>query len=250
MKRVGVSIMSRSISSLLGSVAQSRETMCMSLASKGASIYNNIRISDVAGNIRSLTLPYDSVTCEFASRYTDNTSSYERTTDGHVVFQNRFLGYVYAKSLSSVVIKYWNVEVFKQSADKMFAKQGDLASVEFYGSVCPKITSAKSMFYGCETLKKIVFSNDFFKSVTSVDDMFNSCYSLENINGLPGLAVSISLSNTKLSTDSCSKIASSIAYDSSKEEHPVLKIPTSANLSDKDRKIIEDKGWTIVITAS
>ena len=100
-------------------------------------------------------------------------------------------------------------------------------------------------FFNCTSLTSLHLPTGFGQNSTNNGACFNSCTALMTITGNPNFKVSISLSNSKnLTHDSLMVIINGLQTVTEKQ---VLTIGSTnlAKLTDEEKQIATDKGWTL-----
>lgn len=153
----------------------------------------------------------------------------------------------------------------------LFANCISLTSVDLPTGFGSKATSLAQLFWYCTSIVKIVIParcgaiatgfSEVFRICVSLRDLeipegfgqnaistaycFQGCGNLVNVNRAPAFKISFSLSNsTKLSHESLLNILNTLQAVTTS---PVLELGTVnlAKLTDDEKKIATDKGWTL-----
>lgn len=106
------------------------------------------------------------------------------------------------------------------------------------------ISSISYMVYNCKSLETLNLPSHFGAGASATGSCFAGCTSLSTITGSLNLGVSFSLSYSPLTHDSLINVINSIQTVTSK---PTLTLGTKnlAKLTDDEKKIATDKGWTL-----
>jgi surface protein len=119
----------------------------------------------------------------------------------------------------------------------------DLPKASFKG-----VTQMYRTFYNCTSLETISLPRWDLSTATAMNEVFARCKSLKNIPyGLPGLKVSVILSNCPLTHESALAIINTIATITDDSAPTVTFSTTTYNTLTADEiKIATDKGWKVL----
>lgn len=120
-----------------------------------------------------------------------------------------------------------------------------LTSLSFPAGFGSAATNISSCFYVCLSLVSVVLPAGFGQNVTNTDDCFYGCSSLTNITGDPNFKASLNLSScSKLTHDSLMVVINGLQTVTATKTL-TLGATNLAKLTDDDKKIATDKGWTL-----
>ena len=105
------------------------------------------------------------------------------------------------------------------------------------------VTIMQGMFYSCSNLTTIPQIDT--SSVTNMSYMFYSCSSLADLGGLMGLKCDIDLSSCPLTHDSILNVINKAADVTASPKTLTLGSTNLAKLSDEEKAIATNKGWTL-----
>ena len=105
------------------------------------------------------------------------------------------------------------------------------------------VTIMQGMFYSCYNLTTIPQIDT--SSVTNMSYMFYSCSSLADLGGLMGLKCDIDLSSCPLTHDSILNVINKAADVTASPKTLTLGSTNLAKLSDEEKAIATNKGWTL-----
>ena len=132
-----------------------------------------------------------------------------------------------------------------KSSNGMFASCHSLTSLTFPDGFGANITEAIDMFGECYSLTSLTFPSGFGSSINDADSMFSYCSALTDINGDLALKVSFALSDcTKLTHQSLMNVLNSIQTVSATKTL-TLGSTNLAKLTDEEKAIATEKGWTL-----
>lgn len=130
------------------------------------------------------------------------------------------------------------------SFSDMFANCSSLTSLTLPDGCGRSITQANRMFYGCSSLTSLTFPDDFGGNAR-FSSAFSGCVNLENVVGGIRYGKSINFSDcTKLTHDSLVNIITALS-NTSIANTLTLGATNLAKLTDEEKKIATDKGWTL-----
>lgn len=175
--------------------------------------------------------------------YCDKLSNIEGYINCESV-QNMSYMFNHCQSLKSLDLSNWNVQKVT-NLSYAFQYCPSMTDLNLSGWNTSKCTTVSSMCTGGTNLETINLSGWDFSSVTSSIDMFTNCSSLTTIIGpVSGIKQNVSLSSpTKLTVDSIMVFINGLEEVSGK----TLTLGTTnlAKLSEEQKKIATDKGWTL-----
>ena len=105
------------------------------------------------------------------------------------------------------------------------------------------VTDMSYMFYSCSKLTTIPLIDT--SSVTDMTNIFRSCSSLADLGGLMGLKCDIDLSSCPLTHDSILNVINKAADVTASPKTLTLGSTNLAKLSDEEKAIATNKGWTL-----
>ena len=106
-------------------------------------------------------------------------------------------------------------------------------------------TNLDHCFRYCKKMTSLTLPAGFGQNATSTTNCFDGCFALETVTGNPNFKVSLSLSScTKLTHDSLMVIINGLQTVTSKQTL-TLGSTNLAKLTDAEKKIATDKGWTL-----
>ena len=124
----------------------------------------------------------------------------------------------------------------------MFYKCGKLTSVPEFNT--SNATAISSLFYSCGQLKSVPKLDT--SNVTNAYNMFFKCTQLTTLGGFIGLKVSLDLSGSPLLThDSLLNVINEAAGLTSSPKTLTLGATNLAKLTDEEKAIATNKGWTL-----
>ena len=106
-------------------------------------------------------------------------------------------------------------------------------------------TNIGSCFYKCSALISLTLPAGFGQNATNIGSCFSGCSQLTNITGNPNFKVNVDFSSSKkLTHDSIMVVINGLQTVTSKQ---TLKLGSTnlAKLTEADKKIATDKGWTL-----
>ena len=116
----------------------------------------------------------------------------------------------------------------------------DIKNTNFWHS-SNKPVSFKNTFYNCTYLKEVVSID--LTDCTDASGAFTGCVSLETLQGFPGLKVNMNLSSSpKLTHESLMNVINNLAASTATL---TLGETNLSKLTDSEKKIATDKGWTL-----
>lgn len=151
-------------------------------------------------------------------------------------------------SLKSLDVSGWNTSNVVNMT-QMFYQSG-IQSLDVSGWDTSNVTDMTYMFFDCGSLESLTFGTWDMGAVTSAPNMFASCNKLTTITGtMQNIKVDISLSSSPL-TEASAMVVINGLYDfaaaGDTSTHTVsFSSTTKALLTDDDKAVATDKGWTI-----
>lgn len=123
----------------------------------------------------------------------------------------------------------------------MFYYDSDLKNVPQYDT--SNVTNTQWMFYNCYSLK-IIPSYDMLK-VTNANNMFTGCGNLEFIH-IININANLNISESpKFTREALLEILGNLVPQTSGSKKLTMGSKNLAKLTDADKKIATDKGWTL-----
>ena len=120
-----------------------------------------------------------------------------------------------------------------------------LASLTLPAGFGQNATNLEYCFYYCTAITSLTLPDGFGQNATNLNSCFYSCSQLTDITGNPNFKVSIDFSPcTKLTHDSIMVVVNGLQTVTSKQTL-TLGSTNLAKLTDEDKKIATDKGWTL-----
>ena len=100
-------------------------------------------------------------------------------------------------------------------------------------------------FHSCKMLESLHLPSGFGQNATGLQNCFNQCISLKTITGNPNFKVSLNLSScSKLTHDSIMVVINGLQTVTTAQTL-TLGTENLAKLTEADKKIATDKGWTL-----
>lgn len=100
-------------------------------------------------------------------------------------------------------------------------------------------------FYNCKMLESLHLPSGFGQNATGLQNCFSECISLKTITGNPNFKVSLNLSScSKLTHDSIMVVINGLQTVTTKQTL-TLGSTNLAKLTEADKQIATDKGWTL-----
>ena len=107
------------------------------------------------------------------------------------------------------------------------------------------MTDLRNCFASCDALVSLEFPDGFGQNATSLINCFLSCPALANITGTPNFKVSLNLSEcTQLAHDSLMVVINGLQTVTTTQTL-TLGSTNLAKLTDDEKKVATDKGWTL-----
>lgn len=131
------------------------------------------------------------------------------------------------------------------SLSQCFASCATLTSLSFPAGFGSAATNVNSCFFGCVSLVSLALPTGFGQNATNTGSCFRACFSLTDITGNPNLKTSFTFSDcTKLTHDSLMVVINGLQTVTSKQTL-TLGATNLAKLTDEEKAIATDKGWTL-----
>ena len=150
------------------------------------------------------------------------------------------------KSISSLVVpRMMVVDMMAIDNLELFFYSNNMTYLTLPEGFGKSTTTLKDCFNGCSYLQSLTLPAGFGQNATSTTNCFDGCFALETVTGNPNFKVSLSLSScTKLTHDSLMVIINGLQTVTSKQTL-TLGSTNLAKLTDAEKKIATDKGWTL-----
>ena len=129
--------------------------------------------------------------------------------------------------------------------ENCFSVCSSLTSLTLPDGFGQNATNISYCFYGCTSLTSLTLPDGFGQNATRLINCFNVCSSLTNIAGNPNFKVSLDLSDcTQLTHDSLMVVINGLQTVTTSQ---VLTLGATnlAKLTDEEKKVATDKGWTV-----
>lgn len=206
---------------------------CVKLTSLDLSSFNTSNVTDMNGMFQSCV--------ELTSL---NLSHFDTS---NVTNMNSMFNY--CDKLKSLDLSHFDTSNVTDM-NYMFGYCMRLASLNISNWDTSNVTDISYMFYYCQNLKSLNISNLDTSKVTRVVNMFYNCSSLETINcdglQLPDLSLAyIGLNRSPLTVDSIVGLLNALPQ-STKNYSFQIGTDNIAKLSDDQKAIATNKGWTLV----
>ena len=134
----------------------------------------------------------------------------------------------------------WCFELWNGANFNRTFSSTDIKNTNFWHS-SNKPISFKNTFYSCAYLKEVVSID--LTDCSDASGAFTGCVSLETLQGFPGLKVNMDLSSSpKLTHESLMNVINNLAASNATL---TLGETNLAKLTDSEKKIATDKGWTL-----
>ena len=146
----------------------------------------------------------------------------------------------YSKATSFVGVIAYESTSNVTNMSYMFYSCSNLASVPSLDT--SKVTNMSNMFLGCSSLKSVSLFDT--SNVTNMSDMFSNCSSLEEIHMINIKASFDIRASTKFTREALVEILGNLANVGSTRTL-TMGSTNLAKLTDEDKKIATDKGWTL-----
>ena len=125
--------------------------------------------------------------------------------------------------------------------DSMFSNCFNLANVPLFDT--KNVTNMASMFYYCSNLTTVPLFDT--SKVTSMNHMFYNCSNLETIHMI-NINANLNISaSTKFTREALLEIIGNLKAQTSGTKTLTMGSTNLAKLTDEDKKIATDKGWTL-----
>lgn len=199
-------------------------------------------------------------------------NSYYETLWNTTTANNTDYTYLFSNNYNISDLDLSNIDMSNAiSMDSMFLNCSNLYSLNLGYTDLWNLTSVSNMFYGCVSLQYLdlscwyIYNLEFalgmfalcsnlnslnlstldFHSVTTTEFMFDGCYSLVDFQAPMNINTSINFEScTELSYDSLMSIINNLEYKWSPETL-ILGSTNLDKLSDEDKMIATNKGWTL-----
>lgn len=128
---------------------------------------------------------------------------------------------------------------------RCFASCSTLTSLSFPAGFGSAAMNVNSCFVGCVSLVSLVLPTGFGQNATNTGNCFQACFSLTDITGNPNIKTSFTFSDcTKLTHDSLMVVINGLQTVTTTQKL-TLGTANLAKLSDAEKKVATDKGWTL-----
>ena len=133
-----------------------------------------------------------------------------------------------------------------RNVNSCFSRCSALSSLTLPEGFGQNLTTASGIFYNCEAMTSLHLPAGFGQKVKrAFNRVFNGCYSLETITGNPVFNASLILSESpKLTHDSIMVVINGLQTVTTTQTL-TLGSENLAKLTEADKKIATDKGWTL-----
>ena len=153
-----------------------------------------------------------------------------------VSYENAF----YNSRGGSLTTDDWCFELWNGTNFNGTFNSTDIKNTNFWHS-SNKPVSFKNTFYNCTYLKEVVSID--LTDCSDASGAFTGCVSLETLQGFPGLKVNMDLSSSpKLTHESLMNVINNLATSTATL---TLGETNLSKLTDSEKKIATDKGWTL-----
>ena len=125
--------------------------------------------------------------------------------------------------------------------NKMFYYCSNLANVPLFDT--KNVKNMDSMFYNCKKLTNVPLFDT--SNVTDMYSMFSGCFSLEAIHMININANLKIFASTKFTREALLEIIGNLKAQTSGTKTLEMGSTNLAKLTDEDKKIATDKGWTL-----
>ena len=120
-----------------------------------------------------------------------------------------------------------------------------LTSISLPAGFGQNATNTASCFYGCTALVSLVLPAGFGQNATNTANCFYGCFSLTDVTGSPNFKTSFTLSDcTNLTHDSLMVFINGLQTVTTTQKL-MLGSTNLAKLTDEEKKVATDKGWTL-----
>ena len=216
------------------------------IAEKGVAVPDGTKLSDMPALVRQIQNPPT-----FASKFVqfavvvdgtlDCTQPFIQSCGQLLKYENMFLGC----TASHVILPPDLPRDLSASAAGMFSGCNNLLDLSFPVGFGAQITSVRNMFNYCSKMVDLHLPDGFGSSATDAMYAFNNCDALANITGNPNFKASFSLSgSTKLTHDSLMVVINGLQTVTTAQTL-TLGAANLAKLTDAEKKVATDKGWTL-----
>ena len=131
------------------------------------------------------------------------------------------------------------------SLDNFFLECASLTSLSLPAGFGQNATDIRNCFSACVSLVSLGLPTGFGQNATNTANCFQSCYSLVNITGNPNFKTTFDISKSRnLTHDSLMVLINGLQTVTTAQ---TLKLGTTnlAKLTDDEKKVATDKGWTL-----
>lgn len=147
-------------------------------------------------------------------------------------------------SLQSLDVSNWDMSNIT-SVSTLFHNCSSLTSLDISAWDKSKFTNISSIFYGCEKLETLNLGDWDWSGITQSDYPFAFCNKLKYVTGnLSGISNNISLNVSPLTNESAMIFINGLA-EVSTSKTITFKATTYNTLTDEQKAIATNKGWTI-----
>ena len=216
------------------------------IAAKGVTLPEGTKLSGMPALVEQIVTPPD---------MTESSQFYEQSYKASidvpaVVFvdftatTNLFRCFSGCTNLTSLKLS----DGFGQNATNLngcFLRCSSLASLSLPAGFGQNATSADSCFNQCSSLSSLSLPDGFGQAATNLSYCFYSCRSLTTITGNPNFKVSCDLSPcANLTHDSLMVVVNGLQTVTTTKKL-TLGSTNLAKLTDEEKKVATDKGWTL-----
>lgn len=205
---------------------------------KGCSLLSSINLLDFealqSGKITTIASMFSS--CETLKTLTGYINCEQAASMNNIFY--------YCKSIEELDLSNWNVKKVT-TLSNIFNTCSNLTTLNLSGWDTSNCSNMSSLCTNCSSLQTINLSGWDFSKMTSTIDLFSGCQQLTTIIGpVSGIKYNISLSAaTALSVDSIMVFINGLEEVSGRTL--TLGATNLAKLSEEQKKIATDKGWTL-----
>lgn len=216
------------------------------IAAKGVTVPDGTKLSGMPALIEQIETPPVPTNPKAGFAYDNATSivvpkvlvvDMSECSDLSKCFQNC----LYLKTLTLL-------DGFGQAATDLgdcFSGCDSLASLTLPAGFGQAATSFSNCFYNCKSLASLTLPGGFGQAATSLSSCFYGCSKLTDITGNPNFKVSLDLSPcTQLTHDSLMVVINGLQTVTTTQKL-TLGATNLAKLTDGEKKIATDKGWTL-----
>ena len=127
----------------------------------------------------------------------------------------------------------------------MFDSCAQLKRISFTEGSGQLLTNISNCFRYCASLTHLSLPDGFGQNATNLTTCFSGCTSLTTITGNPNFKVSLSLSDCKNLTHDSLMVVINGLQTVTTAQTLTLGTTNLAKLTDKEKKVATDKGWTL-----